>query len=400
MRFSIVTLVVVTLVLSLLTSYTEITSQDQFFNNLQQEDYILAVFYNSKTSSHLTQPLTSILKTLNQSTTFVDNKVLVELVDTHKQPFFDSHYDLNGKSAIRLFIRNQTVKMPDIEKMLETQDKNINEQSITALLESYTSRRLQDISIEVRNIDEFRMLVLDHKTIGFYSGNRGISFENYISIAKNNIDFTFAHTFDIELRNAIYAEFGQKPAPKEDTFAIVRLSLILDDLDDQSLVDINALDEKSLTEFLEFERFEKLRGSEHGSDIFRRVFSKTQALVVYIQGEDKDSVKFKAYREALKFLPKKLIYSYTDIDSAAAGPYVNLFMAAKRIVEQDTLSIIWTTPLRQVIVVTYAENFSVESIVNFIKRFIEENTELFSSMRAHMYDSKEGKTERVTSEEL
>lgn len=382
-------------------SYLEIENYHDHFSKVHSNNYVLAIFHNPGQNSKLTKPLKNILAMLDQSDVVKQNNIIIEYADIVKIPFFDKHYDLEGNNTVKLFIRNQMVDMESFSERLEQMYKNsVPERDFALEIETFIRDKLNGISIEIRDITHFRDLINDKRVLGLYSGSRNDNFKKYFHVARKNIDFTFAHTFDLYLRESIFEEFGKTPVPQGDSFAIVRHSEDLNEYDYRMITVYEEFTEKGLTEFLEFERFDKLRDPETGNEIVKRMFFKAQPLLLYIRSNNKESTKFETFKEAVKALPKQFIYSYTDTEAKSSAAYLQLFMMAEKMMMPDILFILWVSPSRKVRIEPYNGEFSKQGIIDFVFNFNEEHEAVFDSMRNHLYDKEPKEEDRLTTEEL
>ena len=382
-------------------SYTEVEHQDEHFSNIHAKNYVLAVFLNPKKNGKLTQSMKSILEGLEETGSLKDTGIVVELIDTVKLPFFDSHYDLHGSNALRFFIKGQMIDMPDFDKELDELYRNsIPGHELATKIEDFIAEKIDNISIELSNIQEFKEMLQTKRIVGLYSGADNINFERFFHVARKNIDFNFAHTFDPKLKNEIYTEFGHT-APSGDIFGVFRYAGDLNEFDDQVIVTFSNFEEKALMEFIEFERFDKLRGPEHGNDIFKRMIHKSEPLVLFVKDKPEESWRFQVFKSAVKDLPKKLIYSHVDGESPYVGSYHQMFMLSNTTMIPETLYVLWFTPIRKIWIEQYKGNFNREDIIAFVDKIYKEQANMWDSMRSHLYDHNYAKTgAKITSEEL
>ena len=394
-------LLIMAAILSIATCYTEITEHHKHFDNLYTNDYVIVVMHNTKKNSKFTKSLKNALNVLEGSNDMKSYDVKVEYVDTIKTPFFDSHYDLEGKDEARLFIRNQMVIYENFEEELEQLNKKSSpEVEISSKLEEFVLNRIKKISTELRDMEHFKEIINEKRVVGLYTGAQNDNFDKYMLVAKKNIDFTFVHTFDPYLRESIFEEFRYAPITKDDIFVIIRHKEDLNEFDNQLVVPSNEFDEKSLTEFIEYERFDKLRNPEQGNEIVKRMFFKAQPLLLYIIGTQKESERFEIFKEAVKSLPKRFIYSYTDTESSTSGAYLQLFMMAEKMMTPEGLSILWVSPSRKIRIEPFNGEFTKQGIIDFVFSFYESHERILDSMKEHLYDKKKDGKDKMTSEEL
>ena len=402
MVYNLGALITAILALSSTTSYVAINKQSDHFRNLNSFNYVLAIFVNSSKSPQLVSELAKPLEKLEDSKIIKDNKVLIELIDTSNIPFFNKHYKLEGKNGAKLFIRNQMIDYDGFDNEVNEMIKQtLIEYDLPVKLLTFVDSGIKGISHEIRDLEHFRGLMNSKRILGYFCCSDDNNFEQYFKVASKNIDFTFVHTFDDNLNRAIFKEISTDKPPKSPFFSIIRHEDLLNEFDKNKIVTFTDFSEKNLTEFIEFERFDKLRDPSTGNSILKRMFSKAQPLLLYIKANADNSENFDIFRESVKSLPKRFIYSYTDLESENMGPFLQLFMMADKMMSPDTLSIVWVSPDRKVRIESYNGALEKDRIIEFVFKFQKQNESIFDSMREHLYD-KEGKVidEEITSEEL
>lgn len=382
-----------------LCSYTTLKHQDEHFINLSTKNYVLVIFANLKTQPKLAKPISKVLSRLSSSKTVKAEKVLLELADTNAVSFFDSHYDLEGKAGLRLFIRSQMLKNEELAAEIGALDsKGADEHATADRIEKWLTESLARISTHITSLEQMKALVAEKKIVGLYSGSRGSNFEEHFRVARKHIDFTFAHTFDSELAAAIYAAFGSLPFPKDDTFAVIRDAEALTEFDALPIVTFAHFNERELTEFLEFERYAKLRSSAETASIYSKLFHKHQPLLLFTGAPDSSPEHFHAFTEAIKQLPKNMIYGHTDIESVEAGAFHRLFMQAKEALTPGSVNIVHAGVDKKINIEQLTGKLSAARIASFATDFMRNKKEYFRSIRGFLYDKVEEVKERIVGE--
>jgi len=366
------------------TGYKELKHQDDHIISLGTEDYILAIFYDAKKQPKLAKPLKSVMEKLTDSTPVKINNVLLELIDTHALPFFDEHYELDGKPAARLFVRSQMINNAQLsEHIAQLGARGADEAKVVDEVVRWIDSAIGGISVHVDNIGAFRELVARDKVVGLYTGAEGPNFVRFFRVARKNIDFSFAHTFDEKLAASIYKEYGQT-APEGDTFAVVRTAHGVNEFDPSPLVPFADFDERALTEFIEFERYDKLRPASQTRNIFQKLFLKYQPLLIH--AGDAASEKLAVFSEAVKQLPKNMIYAHADPESSDASPYHQLFMQAGEALMPDSIHILHSGVDQKIRITPYKGPLSAQGIKDFASRFMSEQADFFKNARNYLYD--------------
>jgi len=402
MRYYILFVVLISVVsLAKGNKFMEIKTQDEHFINVHKENYVFTLFYNPNRNSRSLKALNNALTSLGDSTFVNKHKIVLELIDTKKLPFFPKHYDLDAKNYAKFFISSQMVNFDNFDEKLDSWYKSSGSQDdLQSLVENYLVEKIENISKEITIMEDFRKRILDKKIIGLYTGSDNINFERYFKVVRKNIDFTFIHTFDKNLKQKIYEELGHRNVPSGDSFSIIRHSGVLNEFDTQMVVSTSNFELNSFYDFIEFERFDKLRDASQSNDIFNRMIYKNMPLVIFVRGDNQNSERFQSFKSAIKTLPKNLIYAYVDLKSPNVGPYHQMFISSSNIMTQDTLSIIWYNQLRKFTIMSHSKNYTKEGILDFINKVVNENARSWKFLRNHLYDFKDDaeESELVTQE--
>lgn len=368
-------------------SYIDIKDQHQHFKNIYSNDYVLVVFYNSKSDPKTSSQVRKSITSLEDNEVVQDNKVLVEFIDTSNVGFFDKHYDLDGKHSVRLFIRNQMEELVDFDSYFNRLKQSKQwEAELTEAIERFVDIKIKEITVELSSINQFRELLVSKQILGLFSGNRGSNFERYFHVARKNIDFSFAHSFDKDTARGILAEFGNISPPEGDFFAIVKTVESLNEFDTEPVIFFNDFKEKPLTEFIEFNRFSKLRDPEDSNETVKRIFFKHQPVLLYVKSPNTESKQFEIFKETVKALPRQLIYTYTEADSLASSAFLQLFMLAEKLMMPETIALLWVGPSQKVKVQSFQGDFEKGPIIEFVFNFLQQNEKVLDSLKQHLYD--------------
>lgn len=387
MKYNLGAIIAITLALGTSTCVLTAADQQEHFRITKTHPYVLTIFHNGKTNQDLSEHLLKAIELVEKTEVAATHGVVAEFVDTADVPFLDSHYKLEGRRAVKFFINNKMTNFDNFHNELDEMAANSTlEQELPLKLLMFVDLRLKKISEEVRDLDHFRNLLETNKTIGYFCGSEDDIYKQHFKVAAKNIDFKFAHTFN-EAQNIIaMASLGSTPTPKCPFFAIIRHADALNEFDTNQIVTFSDFEEKPLTEFIEFERFDRLRNPSTGSEIVKRMFAKAQPLLLYVQNDRSDLQHLSIYKEAVRALPKRFIYSHVDIDSENSTPFFQLFMMADKMMESDSLTILWVGLNRKVQLETFKGAFDKELIMEFVFKFNKNNEKLIKAMRDHLYD--------------
>lgn len=384
-----------------ISCYVDITDHDDHMNNIYTHNYVLSLLYESAISANLGPQLASVAELLTKSEKLTERKVFIELIDVTKIPFLNTHYRLNGKPDAKIFIRSRKFDFQNFySKVEELQNGYVTEQDLTATLEQFIIAHLSSISTLVETLEQFNALLGEKGMLGVFFGPKGANYNKYFHVARKNLDFNFAHIHDPALRDAIFEELPGTGRPQSDFMAVIRHKRLLNEFDNQQIVVGLDFKEKALTELLEYERFEKLRDPSQAGNIVKRMYSKGQPLMLYVKGSGKESEGFKAFKEVLKTLPKRFIFSYTELESESTPHYLQMFMLAQSQMVPESLYIVWIMHTRKPKVEMYTGEIDAEGVGEFIFKFYKEHEYILDSLGQHLYDKEMPGQDGILSEEL
>lgn len=389
------------LLLHLAAAYAT-TNQRDHFKHISSAPFVLTVMINTSRNANALELISKTEEQIKNHTTIQNRKVVVEIIDTAKTPFFDKHYKLDGKHSLRFFIKGQMIELHDFDATIEDlKDAAITKTDLVSKLVGFVDEKINRISIELKNVEQLKSLLEADNVVGFFYGDDKQVFEKYHKVAMKNIDFIFTHTNDKSLADTVFYKYANKTAPGTPTFAIIRSASALNDLDTAALVEFTNFGEKALTEFIEFERFAKLRDASAGSDIVKRIFHKFQPLLLYVGSEKTNPKNFAVFKQAVKSLPKKMVFANVEPDSPQSASFMQLFVMAGKNMAKEALNIVWLGPNRKIQVENYTVGLDKEAIVEFVAKFNRQYETVIDAMRQHFYDKEEKEIGNgVTSQEL
>lgn len=391
------------LALGATNAYINVKEPNDLYKNTFAENYVLAFMHNAKTTPSATKIVHKIVNAVENLDIVKQENIIVHLIYTDDVNFFNKGYKLDGRNGLKLFIKNQLLTMNDFDDLLIEASKYGNKvDELVDLINKFISDNIAKISVYITNIEQFKKIIDEKRIVGLYTGKNNDNYKKYLHVARKNIDFPFLHIFDSNLANEIFIEFAKREAPKEDTFTIFRHVDDLKNFENDPAISINNFNEKILTEFLEFERYPKLRDMSYASINTKKLFYKYQPMVLYSFGSSKEAATgYETFKEAVKYLPKNMIYAVMDPDHPDVMHYTQLFLMANSISQGEGLVILHITPSQDVRMKPFNEPFTTDNIIMFVKDFYKQNKGIFDGMRKHLYDKEITKQEAETiSEEL
>jgi hypothetical protein len=252
--------------------------------------------------------------------------------------------------------------------------------------------RVGRVNAPLRTVEEFNAAVGKHKIIGVYLGKLdGFFYEQYDDFAAKHIDFNFYHAANSHIADQIYQLTKKLPRPQDqDLFAIVRHPALIDEIDTQSLVAIDAhrlLDDYRA--FFEYERFPKLRDASHGDDIFFRLYNNNQKLVLYVYNNDTSMEDLNQFKKAVYLMPRIFIFAHVNSADAKFGSYMQMFIHAGQN-PTDNRVYIFHTAAGKLFVQSIPTDIVAEKIVEGVGRYFQHHRGLFSTGERSMVGDVEG----------
>lgn len=383
--------------------YTVVSNQADHFKLLSANTFVLSVIYSSADNQEIGKLIANALDNVEKHKTVNSNNVAIELIDTKEAPFFDKHYRLNGKHGARLFIKGQMAEMDhfnnDVESLLR---QKISSKDMTEKLSRFVEDQIKAISIELLSYKQFKNILDSEKTVGFFYGANEKDYAKYYKVALKNMGFVFTHTMDKQIASEVFAHHANKAAPDSSVFVIIRSPEILNEFDNSTAVEFTDFSEKALTEFIEYEKHNKLRGPSDASDIVKRIFKKFQPLLLYIKPKTENAKDFETFKSAIQTLPKRMIYAYGEPDEENSSAFMQLFLMNGKNMSEGETNIIWMGPNRQIQMEKFTGAMDKDMLVEFVFKFNKQNELAINEMSQHFYEKEvdEQSHADITSEEL
>lgn len=381
---SIVALVLVSATLG----YTPVKEPNDLYLNTFYKNYVLAVMHNSETTPLATKAVHKMISEIESLDVVKTEGIIVQMVYTDEVKFFDESYKLGGTNKVCFFIRNQMKSLDGFhEQLIEESKSGGSIGNLVESIEKFMSNHIKGISTEISDLEHFNELLNEKKTLGIYIGEKNDHFEKYMHVARKNLDFTSVHTHEKELARTILEQLNAGDVSSEDFFGIARSAETLTVLDPDALVVFRNFEEKQLTEFLEHERYPKLRDTSFANMNTHKMFFKNQAVVLYVMGPEKEeAANYQIFREVVALMPRNMIYAVMDQDSKESASYTQMFVIGENMVGTDSLVIMYVSPSRNVKIEGLDRPFTTGDIINFIQEFSDKNRDIFDHMREHLYD--------------
>ena len=151
-------------------------------------------------------------------------------------------------------------------------------------------------------------------------------------------------------------------------------------------------DEKSLSTFFDFERYPKLMNDTWGNSIVKRLFFKDEKLALFVDSDGQHLEHKNAFEEFVALMPKRMIFSWVDLNSKLMGSYMQLFMLSQVSMQPGQVYLINVSPSRKVEIAAYNGEVTVQGLLSFVNDYIEKHADYFRIQRMKP-DDKETKLE-------
>ena len=355
-------------------TFEKISSQDEHFNKVLDNDHVVIGFYDSEKAPDSRDVIKNLLDDLTRAESLGNRQLHFGFADLSEIPFLRSHYDIDTDSGFFYFVKNQLQKMPNFSPQVEKTLKSPS--SYAKLLQNsldFLNQRFNRISAPLANIQELREALHDHGVIGVYIGKEDKSFATFKSFAATHIDFDFYHVFDRELGENIFKYKTTQALPDKPVLAIIRSAELVTDFDDQALVFTDRLTSaRSLEKFFAYERYPKMLGDQDAESAVNRLLYHHQAMLMFVGGSDHSSENYQAFVKAVKVLPKKLVYLTIQHDSEKLGSLLQLFMMSNQSMASEKVYFVRIEGAADVSVVPLTKTVTKTNVIDFAQPFIDE----------------------------
>lgn len=196
----------------------------------------------------------------------------------------------------------------------------------------------------------------------------------------NNKDIDFHHSFEASLKMKIFRMFSSyKISKRDDVLVVIRSDKLLDGhVETDKLYYTKNIFSKHFTkEFLDYELYPKIRAPKYNDHNLQVLFSNIHSsMLIYITDEnttDDDVVHFK---DGVKKLPRKMIFTISDSRTKEFSTYLSLFKIAGEEWEGNTVYGVHVNEDKTVTIDKLEDRVSEVNIVNFTMAYYKRKVEL------------------------
>ena len=388
-----INLLTLALLLAATTSISQLHTQDEYFQATFDNKYLLTIIYDSKKSQFAKKLIDRLLNDLVIVDFIKDRQIALASTDMAEITMLREHYTIKGNFGFFFYINNQLQRFEDFNDLA---DDFLNQKLLYADLIEESTKFLRDrigrVNAPLRSVDDFNAAVGKHKIIGVYLGKlSGFFYDQYADFASKHIDFNFYHAANNHVADQIYQLTKKVPRPQDqDLFAIVRHPVLIDEIDTQHLVSIDA--HRLLEDyraFFEYERFPKLRDENHGDDIFFRLYNHNQKLVLYVYNNETSMEDLNQFKKAVYLMPRIFMFAHVNSASAKFGSFMQMFIHAGQN-PTDNRVYIFHTAAGKLFVQSIPTDVVAEKIVEGVGRYFQHHRGLFSTGERSMVGDIDG----------
>lgn len=354
-------------------------TQDDYFTLLWSKEHIAVGYYDSKVTKNSLKLMKTIFESFSSLQILEKWDFALIIVDLSKIEMLHNHYSMQSSSNFYYFIRKQLVKCPDFDIKFEESIETNNFELAKNQAQEFLFHEIDKIVQKLTDLEMFESQLEKEKIIGIFFGDvldqNFALYEKWTALYHN---FAFFYTFDEELKKSIFKAKTTLFQTSSPMLAIIRSDQLLTAFDEQKIVWTSDFkDEKRVSMFFEFERNPKLLDDSWGNNITHSMFFKDHRMLLYVSSDNSNEGLFNIYQQAVSILPKRMIYSYVNINSINIASYMQLFMLGKVAMQPEKIYVITVLPTRTVEVLDLREKINVQNILKFVNDYIGRNRDYF-----------------------
>lgn len=373
--------VAVLLALGCATPIARPQNQDDFFHQTFENKLFASAFFDSKKNQFAKKLVDRLLNDLVVVDFIKARGIVLAATDLADVPMLKEHYEIPGTFAFFFYVHNQLQRFDDFAELAED---FLNQKLLYADLLEEVSKflrgRLERINAPLRSMEDFGQALAAHKIVAVYLGRlEGFFFGQFADFAAKHADFHFYHAANNFVADQIYQQTKGLPRPQEkDLFAIVRSKALLDDMDTEALV---AIDAHKLLEdykvFFEYQRYPKLRDASHGDNLFYRLYNAGQKLVLFVYNDQSPLEHLSQFKKAVFLLPRIFMFAHVNTMDAKFGSFMQMFIQAGQNPTEDRVYIFHSVAGKLFAEVVPA-GMDAEKIVEGVGRYFQHHRALFT----------------------
>lgn len=372
------------LFLSLALASSDPQTEADFFSAVHKHPHLFTIVLDSNECPQCFAESHQIISKLRAAHVSKSHRIEYMTTDLHKIPSIRQHFKLKRKYTVYLFVRNHVLRF---KKLKLSWKASIDSENLADAIH----RKMKRINRKVRSMSRLNLAVEKHKSIFLLIDRSGKKRRLFQQVAESNVKERLFHFASAGVQEEF---FGLHPSAfadlRDDQICVFRHPSRVSELDPQ--IECHRLEDlKGAQLFVDFYKHPKLREKSRNSDILKDMYWKQQTALFLVVGQNP---QFKeVFVEALKQLPRRMIYAVTLIEEAEPT-FLQIFMMAKTVHIPDSVYAAFAVPGGELRLQRMEAKLTRENIVEFAYEFMLSNKWLFE------YDFDKLKQEKGGAEEV
>ena len=341
--------------------------ESEFFARVYESTHMATIIVDSLSCANCLKQSEEILKILENSKLTKKLSIDYMLTDLEKIPSIKSHYKIDKDHEVLLFSKNQLIRMSEFSL---TGNAKKDAKKLAELIE----REFKRINQKVSSLKELNKHLEKHKTIIVNIAQSKEDQTMFQQLAESNVKDHFFHFKDQKLQAKFLKVFsGSKARADKRLICVVRHHSEVGEIDFQ--LECDKFEDLSGGQlFVDFGKFPKLRNKKLNEDILKLLYWKQQTALFLVIGKSPQHKA--AFSEAVKVLPRRMIYTTTLIEDSEPT-FLQMFMMSKQTPVPDSVYVAYAIPGGDVRVDKMEAPLTKENIVDFAFTFMKNNKWLF-----------------------
>jgi len=356
------------------------TENDTDFNRVLTLNPMAAVFiYDSASCGFCKKFINKFFDDLLNDKYLNDHKVRFVKSDVGRSPDTKSKHKLDKKSHLVLFIKGHKLEMTNFhENLLLLLEKKINQAELLEKVRDFLHERISNISTEIETMEEFMKLMKNKEVLLAYVGDNNNRYKLYHQVARRHPEGELYHIFDKDLKNQIMRSFNFNSFPDTDCVVAFRdVKYVTSHDPDRVVYQEIGSDSIPVERFIEFERYPKYRGPEYARTNVNEIKKFGQQMLLYVRSAPINLYNTSQFKDVVKKMPKRFIFTYIDSKSEYNSVYEELFEESGVKQEHESIYIVYKMPTKKIKFEKYAGQFESDKIVEFVYKFFKDKGYLF-----------------------
>lgn len=309
---------------------------EDYFVAKETNSVVVVFFHDSSETKWRGDQLTDIINKLFKLSNVSVVNPLFGLVDLSKLPFFRDHYDLTHSDNMQLLISNNLIVKENYHLIWDRQTESTIKFEILGFLTQHFNRFSHPVDKDLQSVVE----QCQSENCAIYMGDNNQNLSVFKEASLRFVNINFLTSDDLQVKYAL-TQFFNIDFPNNDCVLFIRKDLSTGALDPKTeLFMKEPFEIEDLSHFIEFANQPKLRLESAFEDIIHNLMTKEHILLIHcrrINSEDNTN----PFVEALKYLPRGLMYFETDSSKETYSGLSNLLFHARSFLRENHFYIVY-----------------------------------------------------------